>query len=239
MALCKLGLFVASLLVFASSPRDCLRNTLQQYDRSAGLKFVPGPDLRGHGVRRGIESVYLTLEVGTNIGQVTQMAKILSQGRPHEAILQKLVHHLQTQKGKPLALRELLPDMPKKLSATFSKCEGPNCLNATLNWHDPKTGVRHVPAKEIEDALKSKYKKLEPGEKLVFGDVLVIKYRSRSNPPKDHIQHTAIYLDDNLVWHKASRSELDPWTFETMESTLYPYFYDAEEAPLLEFYRYK
>jgi hypothetical protein len=207
------------------------------YQKQKGMTFVPKDPITYRSFASSSETrltdVMLTLDPNDDL---EKMAKILSQGKPHQHILATLETHAKN--GEPLPLRTVLPQFPKKMTNTHSKCDGPNCFNAVLNWYDPKTGLKLTKDYELVAALSdpTRFKKIQPGEELRLGDIMVISTRIKFANRKN-IQHAAVYLDDDLVWHKASSRSQDPWTFESLESAISSYYRQFPENLEVEFYR--
>lgn len=107
-----------------------------------------------------------------------------------------------------ISLRLLAPEAVARLTNETPKCDGPNCFNATLNWFFPELGIKSTSDVELSQMLKDHFKRVEVGEELYFGDVLVFK------TPQGELVHTSIFLNREFGWHKGANTELYSWNFE-------------------------
>lgn len=187
------------------SCRQLVTRALSQRVVNQGFKLVPGRELFYGRMRedKRLSDVYLSLEPKN----IPQIAKVLAQGQNPQLIEQKLRQHF-SRNDRPLSLIDFLPEFAKTRINKKATCDGPNCWNATLNWHNPQVGEKYTTMEEIDAALSENYMPLPTQEILQFGDVIV--YRE-----KKQIIHTAIFLDQNIAWHKAGKRATRPWTFES------------------------
>ena len=182
-----------------------------EYHRDVAL-VVPG------GVRP--ESLARTLALGADPG-------------PWEAAIRRAVKR----GAEPLllSLKALLPAFAKRATNARASCEGPNCWNATLNFHDPRRGLGYTGEWRMKAALLLDYRRLRPGDSLRYGDVVAF-YEGRE------LLHTAVYVDGNLLWHKASMAAETPYVFESWRSVYAHYHISAPEfadREGLAFFRYE
>ncbi len=185
-----------------------VKSALRNYVMEQGFKVVPGKEIPynypGGFVR--LEDARLSIKVqdigavAELIGRGAQISPLVISKRLNERLFHGVVE---------ISVVELLPEFAKSRNNTWAKCNGPNCWNASLNWHDPTIGEKFTSPPELEAELATNYRRLKPGEYLHFGDVVVFRAGEK-------LIHTAIYLDNNLVWHKPGSSKLQPWTLESM-----------------------
>jgi hypothetical protein len=109
-----------------------------------------------------------------------------------------------------------------------------NCFNATLNWFSKNILIGNTSSKEIEILLANKkfFRQIHP-ENRSFGNVIAIR-----NKANRLLFHTAIYLNDEMIWNKIGAGYNYPTTYEYTESMLSYYVSQySEKSLILEFYR--
>ncbi|HAZ06938.1 MAG TPA: hypothetical protein DCZ01_00115 [Elusimicrobia bacterium] len=203
---------------------------LRAYDNSGNLNLSAGPEAAyAYGPR--LQDV--SLHVGPNDDERAVAAETLARGTGDttHAVREKLAKALAESGSGPVSLRHFIPAVPRELTNQSPSCEGPNCWNATLLWDDPGVGVKYVKRAEMEARLMEQYAPLKPGDKLSFGDVIVIYGLGAFNS----LLHTARYIDSDLVWHKASYTMASLWTFESLKAMMRHYW--GKSDILVEFRR--
>lgn len=189
-----------------------------------GFRFVPGETLvyeSGYfeGLPR-LEEVYLIIRK-SNLKNLNKIADVLAHGQggiSSESIYQILQDRVENSSSREvrIPLSTLLNGKTSALTNTRAACDGPNCYNATLQWYKPQTKVEHTTESKIIDYVRNNFVKLEKGSELQFGDLIMIG-------EFNGLSHTAIYLNDNLIWHKGSSKLHSPYTFETWDSAISVY----------------
>lgn len=226
------------------------RLLLNQQALELSIDLVPGAEVDYptasryfRGVKR-LEDVFLNIAPDTASEKLAAFEQELVDGGAQERARVLIKRRLR--QGRPISLRELLPPSPRRLTGTFATGDpdlsGPNCFNATMMWFDATEPAQFVGTSVISDFLEHRTRRLGVGESLRFGDIIVFSSRGRLDDLR--IEHTAVYIGDGIVWHKASRLPQDPWTFEKLDSVVELYFeeslaYSAQPPYELEFYRYK
>lgn len=113
--------------------------------------------------------------------------------------------------GKPILLSEILPSFVRENIGKFPE-EG-NCFNTTLNFHNPAVGVKHTSREEMRNQLTAHYRSLRRGETLSVGDVLIVTGRHG-------IVHSAVYVGQDLFFHKATAFSSDPYGIESYREVM-------------------
>jgi hypothetical protein len=196
------------------------------------IVLVPGKEVDySVGVSSRLDDAFLEVNADDDL---EAMAKVLAQGNSYQSILRKLRKNAREYPTQ-ISLKELAPWIVAEQTNRFPLCNGPNCYNATLNWFDPSVGIKATTHAEILNALNdpTQFRPLLEGVQLEFGDVMVILQHEDGEVD---IRHTAIYLNEHVVWHKAGWSWPYPWTFELMENVLKDYALYKEPVEI-HFYR--
>lgn len=140
----------------------------------------------------------------------------------------------QFKKGeRKISLRLLAPEAVGELTNKAPRCDGPNCFNATLKWFYPDKELAETHSIEMDNYLRTHFKEIKPGKRLQFGDVLVWR------DPQGELVHTAIYINENFSWHKATYSETSSWVFEKTIAINMMYGIDSPNHALIAAFRHK
>lgn len=164
---------------------------------------------------------------------------------PSPALMKKLVRSQKTGKTE-VPVSWFLPPVAAAVHGTQAPCEGSNCVRAVRTFHDPEPkltgGVNweYHSTDTFEDWLTDKATPLTSGDRLGFGDMVVIRtFNTTRLPFKYRVSHAMIYLNEHFVWQKASMSPEHPWAFQyTLEEVD---FYRTEENKQdfnIQFYRF-
>ncbi len=85
------------------------------------------------------------------------------------------------------------------------------------------TRLQDEPAYEPRDRMLEKlardFTRVPKDSALRFGDVIAV-YGARDGD----LQHTAIYINKDFLWHKASSGRTSPWTFDSLPKVLNTYY---------------
>lgn len=205
---------------------------LRAFDNSGHLNLSAGPEVAyAYGPR--LQDV--SLHVGPNDEEIDAAAETLARGTGDttHAVRGKLSKTLAESRTGTVSLRDFIPAAARELTNQSPSCEGPNCWNATLLWDDPGVGIKYMDRKGMEARLMEQYAPLKPGDKLSFGDVIVIY----GLEVFIRLLHTARYIDSDLVWHKASYTTASLWTFESLKAMMRHYW--GKSDILVEFRRFR
>lgn len=172
-----------------------------------------------------IEGLYLELEASDNVARI---AATLSMGRD-PGPLEVRIRTLAARDRNRVPVDKLLPDLPAKMIGKKA-CEGANCFNAALSFHDSSQGIRHTTGTEGILKLRNDFEQVPEGSQLQYGDIVAVWLRKRSRidlaselPEEFELLHMAVYLDGNVFFHKASSDAVDPYVFETAQSVMKKY----------------
>ncbi len=106
-----------------------------------------------------------------------------------------------------------------------------NCLNATQIWHSPAVRLEATDKNGFRGYLEDFFSLLDEGQSLTTGNIIAWRARNNLTSWEDH---AAVYLTNNLVWHKLGFGRT-PWCMETLENITAPY---AElEQGVAEYYQ--
>ena len=211
-----------------AAPLQCFLDVFSKFQKP-GIQFVPRDFKKNFFIDKEtwVGSADIVLD---DFDSLEGLARVLSMGNPDKKkeILMTLENaRLRNEPTIPLASVRF--ESFKQNGKTWY-CDGPNCWNTTLRWFYPKVDIDYTSAAEISEFIESRFLQLSPGERLKFGDVVYLT-NSKGAP-----QHTAVIVDDNLVWHKLGGTEKGPWALETIEGLFRTY---APLADRVEFYRIK
>lgn len=134
------------------------------------------------------------------------------------------------------SLMKILPEVVKEYTNTYARTIGPNCFNATKNWFSKDIKIQKTTAVEIYDYLSSNFNELADGAEIKLGDVLLI-YKSYYGNDSVQPIHTAVYIDSNTFWHKASDYPEDPWTFEDLTLEMNNFCLKSQGKIKIKFFR--
>ena len=208
---------------------EVLRELSQPHPNSF-LHVTPGKSIGyTNSYRERLQDAFLVLGPDDHLPTI---AKILAQGKPSDEILQKLIRRVKKAETK-IPLTDIAPNVVKKYNNRFASCNEPNCFNATLNWYDPKVGIKYTRPEEMEAALLKFFEPVDSLPKLRFGDTIVVR------APNGEILHTAIHLNRNILWHKSGFLKEYPWTFETFREAVEQYTDKYGLDLKIEFYHHK
>lgn len=199
-------------------PSPCSQLAALGYSfQTQGVRLVPGKgafyedDSETFSGQPRLRDVDLYLEPSDNLEALFQ---ILSWGGPLRSdALETLKDHAQSR--KPLPLSSLFKEGFPREGGNYAECKGPNCFNAVLLWHQVVSRPTHTSREGFFEGMEG-FQELQPGTRLQFGDVFTIESHGK-------LMHAAIIIDDNIVWHKASKQDGDPYTFETLKGMLLYY----------------
>lgn len=102
---------------------------------------------------------------------------------------------------------KLIKLLPEKLQSKIGQeKEGPNCWNATINFHKPKTPSRFTSGKYMDKWLKKNTKPIKSKEAKT-GDILVFRAPNYKNDPNftatgSSLVHTVVLLKNKKIFHK-------------------------------------
>lgn len=204
---------IISMAIFYSSNgfTSCfeqLSDLLEQYETPIFQLSIVGEKQKNRFTRM----ISIAEDLNVLVEDAEAAARVSKQIAPFDdsrrvEVLSLLLEQMEAGKSE-ISLRLLAPKAVGKLTNQTPKCDGPNCFNATLSWFFPELGIKSTSDVELSKMLKDHFKRVEVGEELFFGDVLVFK------TPQGELVHTSIYLNREFGWHKGASSELYSWNFE-------------------------
>lgn len=103
--------------------------------------------------------------------------------------------------------KQLIQLLPKKLQWLIDQeYEGPNCWNATINYHKPETPVRFTSGKYMDKWLDKNTKPIKSKEAKT-GDILVFRAPNYEDDEDftdsgTDLVHTVVLLKNNKIFHK-------------------------------------
>lgn len=179
-------------------------------------------------------SVYqLFLEV-TPEDNIDEIAWLLSGNKEFDRTRDLIWQKINNGERK-INLKELLPEFARKQTNSYANSGNGNCFNAVLNWHNPHYGIHQSSVKEINDALWNDFEFIHPGNELRMGDVIV--FRGKQWGDDIDAIHTAIYINDDFVWHKGGQGMGRPWEFARLDQVVNTYRGLSHNTLKLEFFR--
>ena len=167
-----------------------------------------------------IEKVYLDI---SDPAQDSLSAKILAEGMDKDLKATEIIEQIQkfrSRSYKKVSLVEFLPEFVKKEMGQVLDCEGPNCYNTAMRFHELEKSQNETYDYEVVQHIQNKYKALQPSAELRFGDLIVFWLGEGDKGYQGNIRHAAIYMGQGVVLHKASTSKGDPVTFEDLQSVM-------------------
>lgn len=167
-----------------------------------------------------IEKVYLDI---SDPAQDSFSAKILAEGMSKDLKASEIIEQIQRFRArnfKKVLLVEFLPEFVKKEMGQVLDCDGPNCHNTAMRFHQLEKERFETYDYEVVQHIQNKYKALEPNAELKFGDLIVFWLGDGDKGYQGNIRHTAIYMGQGIVLHKASMSKGDPVTFEELQGVM-------------------
>ena len=175
-----------------------------------------------------ITDVTLRIESQDAIPELARALSLESNPQKAEQILQD---HFRVSPHTPISLRHFLPRFVQKGLGNEPQCSNANCWNTTLNFHDGNHGVGYTGPHIMAGHLKTSYTELKPWSRLQFGDVVAF-YVDKE------LAHTAVYLIDDVFFHKAALGEGTPYTLARWTGVGEGYFRDYRGFSL-RFFRHK
>ena len=174
------------------------------------LPIAPGKELNYSVQSRWFSGYTRYEEVFLNVRRenLKDISEALAQRRETESVETALKIRLGETAEAEIPLSSILPRFAKEKTNTFCRGSGPNCRNATDNWNEYH-GISPMSSADLDFQLQTNYIKIVSGEELRFGDTIVVR-RGRT------IDHAAIYINEEVLWHKASSEPTEPWTFESL-----------------------
>jgi hypothetical protein len=136
--------------------------------------------------------------------------------------------------GFVVPLSKLLPESIRNLTNRVSGNCRANCYGATVRWEDgsltsTENGFYADPAqfwRFTGGKVDSEYGLHFTGKQLIseqnsarFGDILIIGVVDSSGQLVK-LHHAARFINADYLWHKPSKDEHDPWTFERVSDVL-------------------
>ena len=103
--------------------------------------------------------------------------------------------------------QQLIKLLPEKLQVKIGKeQEGPNCWNATINYHNPKSPSRFISGKYMDKWLEENTKPIKSKEAKT-GDILVFRAPNFQDDPDftatgTDLVHTVVLLKNKKIFHK-------------------------------------
>lgn len=123
--------------------------------------------------------------------------------------------------GHQSALSGFLPARPRMLNNYYERSQA-NCANSVMLWYDATDTPAFVDIYKTGpyyQFLSSQTVELKAGDRLRFGDIVLIEeYSDQSNDW--YLLHTAIFIDENILWSKLGMSYSNPWTFSSVKHEL-------------------
>ncbi len=167
-----------------------------------------------------IEKLYLDISDST---QDAQSAGLLAEGMGIESKasdMESKIKSFRSRNFKKVSLVEFLPDFVKKEMGQVLDCDGPNCYNTSMRFHQIEKEQFETFDYEVVQHIQNNYKALDPNSELKFGDLIVFWLGDSNKGYQGNIRHTAIYMGQGIVLHKASTSKGDPVTFEELQDVM-------------------
>jgi hypothetical protein len=167
-----------------------------------------------------LEKVYLDISDPT---QDFRNASLIAQGLGLDLKVSEFearIKKFRSRNFKKVSLVEFLPDFVKKEMGQVLDCDGPNCYNTSMRFHQIEKEQFETFDYEVVQHIQNKYKALEPNAELKFGDLIVFWLGDGDKGYQGNIRHTAIYMGQGIVLHKASMSKGDPVTFEELQGVM-------------------
>ncbi len=128
-----------------------------------------------------------------------------------------------------IPLKNFFPSFVSKDLGKKPECSGPNCFNSALRIQGIEDVEREVLPYEMVLELRKNFRGLKDHESPAFGDLLVF-WSGQDAGTTMNIQHAAVYIDEDLILHKATRSAVDPLTFESLRDAVF--YYKALDFPI-------
>jgi hypothetical protein len=177
-----------------------------------------------------LENVYLDI---SDTSFDSQNAALLAEGMGKSVGILAIEAQIKNFRGrnfKKVSLVEFFPDFVKKEMGLVLDCDGPNCYNTAMRFHDFEKTQNETYDYEVVQHIQNKYKTLVPDAELKFGDLIVFWLGEGDKGYQGNIRHAAIYMGQGIVLHKASTSKGDPVTFEDLQVVM-NYYRDVKSSP--------
>lgn len=149
----------------------------------------------------------------------------------------KLVAHRLTkafrQGHKRISIRLIAPRVVNDLTNTVPTCSGYNCMNATLKWFYADVPLEETHPIKFQNYLKTHFRPIKVGEVMQFGDIVVWK------DVDGEVIHSAVFLNEKWIWHKATYSSSTSWRFEQLMHVNMMYGEDSKAGGVMKAYRHK
>jgi hypothetical protein len=194
------------------------------------LISYPRQSLRFRKKSKRIEKVYLDI---SDVSQDARSAALLAEGLGNELKVSQIKEQIQKFRArnyKKVSLVEFLPEFVKKEIGQVLDCDGPNCYNTAMRFHQIEKERFETYDYEVVQKIQNKYKALTPDTELKFGDLIVFWLGDGEKGFQGNIRHTAIYIGQGIVLHKASTAKGDPVTFEELQGVME--YYRTLSSPL-------
>jgi len=177
-----------------------------------------------------LENVYLDI---SDVSLDAQNAALLAEGMGKSVGILAIEAQIKNFRGrnfKKVSLLKFLPDFVKKEMGLVLDCDGPNCYNTAMRFHDLEKTQNETYDYEVVQHIQNKYKTLAPDAELKFGDLIIFWLGEGDKGYQGNIRHAAIYMGQGIVLHKASTSKGDPVTFEDLQGVM-NYYRDVKSSP--------
>lgn len=133
---------------------------------------------------------------------------------------------------KSLPLLNLLPQHVQEITGKIPEGYFANCRNAVMKWFSPYVKFDATDQYEFREYLCEYFDPLEPGTPLQPKDVILWRGKNQFTSWTDH---AAIYLANNLIWHKLGFGR-SPWCIEAFENSPNLFLPEEGEDKLNEYY---
>lgn len=229
---------------------DWAMQALSPYRLDHSLPIVAGkPALGGYCCR--LDNLFLDVGKEPSAEMLAAIAEKLAPTKPEEKkILARLHKKIKETNGDLIPVQNILHPFPQKhtnvltipswwnfhnrRTALVGEWCGPNCFNAAKNWRRTSnwTGPAFTSLEEMKKELNRYYSRLPPGTQLRTGDLVIIKDSKTGN-----LDHAAVYVGGNYVWHKESMLANGFYTFATLSGVIRSRSHYSPPAPKIEIYR--
>ncbi len=219
-------LLVSAFFVFATEANDCgevLRKFFQDHKRFDVPQMLANEISKVMGLEPKIDlSKMSEREINVLMKAFSKFPNANANAVRREFSL------LKKSKNKILDVISILPMGAQSVTRTKPCRLFINCYNAIELFHSPMAKPDYRDSADMRYYLREYFHRLQAGVKLMPGDVIVVLEKNQHGI---WIQHAAVYISNDLIWHKPGFSDLVTWKFVNIEEAFLPYFLEAKKIP--------
>jgi hypothetical protein len=221
-----LFLLVAVFFVFGSEANDCgevLRKFFQDHKRFDVPQILAKKISKEMGIEPKIDLSKMSDK------EIKRLIKAFSNfPNANFSAVAREFELARNSKNKILDVNSVLPNGAQSVTRTKPCRLFINCYNAVELFHSPLAKPDYRDSADMRYYLREYFHRLQTGVKLKPGDVIVVLEKNQHGI---WIQHAAVYISNDLIWHKPGFSDLVTWKFVHIEDAFLPYFLEANKIP--------